>query len=103
MLKNASMSSFRTKRQEAAVRIIDHAKFFTHKDFDFVRIPFDNKVNHVNVILNIEIDAILSASTKIKMDVLGNYSKREEASIRLKDHLIRFKSISSVGDRLNNK
>lgn len=92
LMERAIELSFRAKRQEATLRIKDHLHRFPYGEFVGSRMPFGSKVNHVNIALDTQESALLDVSARCRV-----VTKREEASIRLKDHLRRFKGIAFVG------
>lgn len=95
LLEQSINLSYRTKRQEATIRIADHLYRYRFGEFKSERICYDNKVTHINILLDSTENALLIASTDSYID--ASITKREEASIRLKDHLLRFKGIAFIG------
>lgn len=95
LLEQSLKLSYRTKRQEATIRIADHLKRFKSGEFASARISYESKVTHVNILLDSTENALLIGSTDSYMN--ESITKREEASIRLKDHLLRFKGIAFIG------
>lgn len=92
LLVNASQQSFRSLRKEATLRIIDHTERFESVSLQRTN---DDIAFRTHIFIPTEVKQKLSKSLyrgqfKIKTLV-------EECSIRLKDHLLRYPTISAVG------
>lgn len=100
LLEKSIQRSHRTKRQEASLRISDHLHRFAFGEFTSVRMDYDEKVTHINI-------RIGKAENELLMKSVDSYAttsitKREESSIRLRDHLLRFKGIAYIGETVEN-
>lgn len=100
LLEQASENSYRTKRQEASIRVSDHLDSFGSSKF--VRAPIDiaDKVSNVNVTLTATDNKLLMDSIAQSDDVSF---KRDEAAMRLKDHLRRYQCIANIGCAIKRK
>ncbi|GAL27737.1 hypothetical protein JCM19239_1458 [Vibrio variabilis] len=92
LLTKASEQSFRSLRQEAALRIIDHANRFES-------MPLQK--NPTETVWCADVRIPIAVKQRLTKSLYrGQYKVKtlvEEYSLRLKDHLLRYPTISAVG------
>ncbi|MFC1502845.1 TraY domain-containing protein [Pseudomonadota bacterium] len=89
LLEKSAKKHKRDKRPEAAIRLEDHLLRFGESWHESPSVQYSSssadKDTHVNLPLNARCNEILNKSAKA-----NHRTKREEAAIRLKDHLLHF-------------
>lgn len=100
-LTESAARASRTKRQEASLRLSDHLILFPDLVVDDKRFPLLS-VNRGSplVSINFMLDGIVNKKLSESANRSGR-TKRDEAALRLSDHLYRFTDIAAEGKRFH--